>query len=623
MPARAETSCQRVRKDLAWSVVEILRAIWPWARPYWRYAVAALAAMVVSVTAGLAIPLLTSRVIDQGIATGDSSYVFETIAVMVAISLAAMISSAASSVLSVRLAFNTVTDLRRDLYAQAQRLSFGNYDRLSTGEVLTRLTSDMTRVNQLLTMGLSFVSQIPFLFFGSLLAILAIDPSLVPVVILMLPAIGALVMFILRRSKVLYNAVQQRIDRLNIVVSENIHGAQVTKAFVREDHQTKRIDGIANDLAHQAATVNQLVAALFPTLVCISSLAVAGVIWLGGNNVIDGSLTEGELVAFISYLGMISMPIIMFAFLQPMIAAAAASMNRIEQVLREPPDLPNRDHGARLQETSGEIIFDNVSFCYSRPALEQGSYLEYPSTGPVMPAGGERGAATRDRALHEVSLRIRHGDTVAILGATGSGKSTLVHLLARFYDPTIGCISIGGVDIAYVDEKQLRKYIAIALQEPRLFAGSVAANLRYGLPDASSAQIQKAARDAQAHDFIVELPRGYDSILEPGGSNLSGGQRQRLALARTLVAAPKILILDDSTSAVDMKTEAAIQRSLLSAPDRTTIIVAQRISTALGADEIIVIDCGRVVAQGSHSELLATSALYQAIYSSQLGEPAA
>lgn len=578
-----------------------LAAVWPWVVPYRRYVIAALAGTLVSVAINLLIPLQTARVIDRGITADDGGLVLNTVLVMIGLIAAGVTVSAITSAMAVRMAFNTVTDLRRDLYSHAQGFSFGNLDRLSSGEILTRLTSDITKITTVLTMGLSFVAQTPIMFVGALIAILSIDAALVVIVLAMIPVIGILIWYVLARSGLLYDAVQDRLDRLNTVLQENIQGTEVIKAFVRQQDQIERFDVVADDLADRATAVNQLVASLMPTLIAISSLGIAAVIWLGGNNVIDGTLSEGDLVAFISYMAMVAMPMMMFAFIQPMISAAGASMARISEVLAEVPEVPdsteNLDLAAQLEP--GDIRFDNVCFRYQ---------ANDPST-------------TLDEALSDINLHIPQGRTVAILGATGSGKSTLVHLIPRFYDASAGSVSVGGVDVKALSKSSLRSLVGIALQEPDLFSGTIRDNIRYGRPDATDEEVIAAATAAQAHGFITEMTDGYDSAVQQGGSNLSGGQRQRLAIARTLLIDPAILILDDSTSAVDLETEVRIQEALAAYRDRTVILVAQRISTALGADEIVVLDRGRIAAHGTHAELLDSSPVYQEIFRSQLGEP--
>ncbi len=556
---------------------------------------------LISVAINITIPLQTARVIDDGIAKGDSRVVAEVVILMVILIIVGMIIAAATTAVAVRLAFNTITDLRRDLYDHVQSLSFANLDKLPSGELLTRLTSDMTKVQTVLTMGLSFIAQAPLMFIGSLAAIIALDAGLTVIVAFMVPVIAIIVWYVVRRSSVLYDAVQTRVDRLNSVLSENITGAEVVKAFVRQRHEIARFDLVADDLADQATKVNQLVASLMPTLIALSSFGIAAVVWLGGNNVMDGSLSEGDLVAFISYLAIVAMPLMIFAFVQPLLSAASASMARIEEVLREVPSVPEADDGIDLAEQPrpGDIRFEGVRFDYGTSGTNANS------------------------ALVDVDLQIEQGTTVAILGATGSGKSTLVHLIPRFYDATAGIVRVGGVDVRQLSKTSLRRHVGIALQSPQLFSGTVMENLRYGRPEATDDQVLEAAKTAQAHGFVSEMTDGYDSVIEQGGANLSGGQRQRLAIARTLVTDPSILILDDSTSAVDLETEAQIQEALAAYEDRTVLIVAQRISTALGADEIVVLDDGSVCAHGTHDDLLQTSEIYREIFTSQLGEPAA
>lgn len=583
-----------------------IRHIWPWLKPYRSLAALALAGTLVSVLINLSIPLQTARVIDEGIATGDAGVVRRVVILMVALIVGGMVVSALTTAIAVRLAFNTITDLRRDLYDHVQGLSFANLDRLPSGDLLTRLTSDMTKVQTVLTMGLSFIAQAPIMFIGSLVAIVALDAGLTVIVAFMVPVIALIVWYVIRRSSVLYDAVQGRVDRMNAVLSENITGAEVVKAFVRQRHQINRFDDVADDLAHQATMVNQLVASLMPTLIALSSFGIAAVVWLGGNNVIDGDLSEGDLVAFISYLAMVAMPLMIFAFVQPLLSAASASMARIDEVLRHVPDVTPVANGIDLAELHepGDIRFENVRFSYHGSGDD--------------PIDGD------DCALDGVDLHIRSGTTVAVLGATGSGKSTLVHLIPRFYDTTSGVVRVGGVDVRELDKTSLRREVGIALQSPQLFSGTVMENLRYGRPEATDDEVIAAAKAAQAHEFISEMTGGYDATIEQGGANLSGGQRQRLSIARTLLTNPTILILDDSTSAVDLETEARIQEALASATagrTRTVVIVAQRISTALGADEIVVLDAGSVCAHGTHDELMTTSAIYREIFASQLGEP--
>lgn len=571
-----------------------LRLIFPWLGPYRRQATLAIAATVTVVGINVAIPLLTARIIDDGIAADNLGVVTSTTLLMVTLVVAAIGFSIAASILGVRVAFGVEADLRADLYRHIQTLSFANLDEIETGELLVRLTSDITKVRQVYAFGLSFLAQAPLAFIGSMLAMLALDVQMAAIMVVLLPITSLITWYVARRSDVLYELVQNKLDRLNTVLRENLAGAEVVKAFVREHHEARRFRAVNQDLTDYATRVNQLVAALFPALLGVMNLGVAAVIWIGGIAVIEGRMTEGNLVAFINYLLATTFPIVMFAFIQPMLSAAGASARRINRVLRTKPAVVAHPDPTTLGTPRGHVRFEDVTFGY----------------------GGQ------EPVLEGVNLDIQAGKTVAVLGATGSGKSTLVNLIPRFYDVTGGRVTIDGVDVRQLSKDELRRNIGVSLQRAVLFSGTIRDNIRYGRPEADQDEVELAARAAQAHEFVSELEDGYDTMLEQGGSNLSGGQRQRLAIARALLVDPVILILDDSTSAVDVETESFIQDAMARlARDRTTVLVAQRISTALGADEIVVLDEGQVVACGPHQDLIRSSELYRDIFRSQLGEP--
>lgn len=571
-----------------------LRLIFPWLGPYRRQATLAIAATVTVVGINVAIPLLTARIIDDGIAADNLGVVTSTTLLMLTLVVAAIGFSIAASILGVRVAFGVEADLRADLYRHIQTLSFANLDEIETGELLVRLTSDITKVRQVYAFGLSFLAQAPLAFIGSMLAMLALDVQMAAIMVVLLPITSLITWYVARRSDVLYELVQNKLDRLNTVLRENLAGAEVVKAFVREHHEARRFRAVNQDLTDYATRVNQLVAALFPALLGVMNLGVAAVIWIGGIAVIEGRMTEGNLVAFINYLLATTFPIVMFAFIQPMLSAAGASARRINRVLRTTPAVVAHPDPTTLGTPRGHVRFEDVTFGY----------------------GGQ------EPVLEGVNLDIQAGKTVAVLGATGSGKSTLVNLIPRFYDVTGGRVTIDGVDVRQLSKDELRRNIGVSLQRAVLFSGTIRDNIRYGRPEADQDEVELAARAAQAHEFVSELEDGYDTMLEQGGSNLSGGQRQRLAIARALLVDPVILILDDSTSAVDVETESFIQDAMARlARDRTTVLVAQRISTALGADEIVVLDEGQVVACGPHQDLIRSSELYRDIFRSQLGEP--
>jgi ATP-binding cassette subfamily B protein len=390
--------------------------------------------------------------------------------------------------------------------------------------------------------------------------------------------------------------VQQKLDKLNQVMQENLAGIRVVKAFVRVEHENSRFDRANVDLTTQTIKVMQLLALLMPTMTFIVNLGIVGIVWFGGNLAIGGDLTVGKIVASFNYLSFSLFPILMLGMMIGPLSAADASAGRIWDVLDSPPDVPNHPRVATLSGVQGRIVFENVCFNYD-------------------------GQDCREAVLKDINLVVEPGHEIAILGATGSGKSSLIHLIPRFYDVTGGRVTIDGIDVRDLPLDVLRAQVGVALQEAVLFSGTIRDNISYGRPDATEEQIVAAAKAAQAHDFILSFPDGYDALIGQRGVNLSGGQKQRIAIARALLVQPKILILDDSTSAVDVETETKIQAALDDLMvGRTSMIIAQRISTVLNADKIVVLDRGQIAAVGTHTELMASSPIYQEIYQSQLGD---
>jgi len=413
------------------------------------------------------------------------------------------------------------------------------------------------------------------------------------------PVIVVFVWWFARKARPLFEWVQKRLDRLNTVLQENLAGVRVVKAFVRERHEIDRFEDANVKLMAKNIQVMRLVAILLPTMILILNLAVVGALWFGGNAALAGDLTVGKIVASINYLTFALFPLMMLAGMLAPIAAADASASRILEVLEADPKVQEKENARILDAPSGRIEFEQVEFSYADDG--------------------------RDAVLQDVSFVAEAGETVALLGATGSGKSTLIHLLPRFYDVTNGRITLDGIDLRELTLKSLRSNIGIALQEAVLFGGTIRENVAYGRPDATDEEILQACEAAQATDFVQALPEGLDTVIGQRGVTLSGGQRQRLAIARALLVKPAILILDDSTSAVDIETEVRLQDALdrlisESTESTTRFIVAQRISTVLLADKILVLEHGRIAACGTHEELLATSPIYQEIYESQLGE---
>ena len=555
--------------------------------------------MLGMVVADLLIPRLTQRIIDVGIASQDLSVIWSTALIMLAAALTSALFALANNYFSVRVAQSFAHDVRSALVRKVQSFSFGNLDEVKTGQLLTRSTSDVNMTQMIVMMSLRILTRAPVWVIGAVAMLILTSRTLALMLLAFVPVIALFILWFARKVQPLFLLVQKKLDRLNTVLQENLAGVRVVKAFVREKHEVERFGDANTELMNRNIQVMRLTAVLLPTMTLILNLGVAGAVWFGGISSLGGDLTVGKIVASINYLMFALFPMMMLAGMIAPVAAADASASRILEVLDSDPKVASKPNAKRLEAPKGRIAFENVSFGY------------------------QNGAS--DKVLCDVSFVAEPGETVAILGATGSGKSTLIHLIPRFYDVTEGQITLDGDDLRDLDIHSLRQNIAIALQEAVLFGGTIAENIAYGRPDATEKQIRGAATLAQAADFIEELPDAYDTVVGQRGVTLSGGQRQRIAIARALLVKPKVLILDDSTSAVDIETEIRLQDALdrlISESEHTTtrFIVAQRISTVLLADKILVLDRGRIEAIGTHRELLKTSRVYREIYESQLGE---
>jgi ATP-binding cassette subfamily B protein len=482
-------------------------------------------------------------------------------------------------------------DVRGALFRRVQAFSFANLDGMETGQLVTRLTNDVTQVQEAIVMVLRMMVRAPLLLVGSLVMGILTAPRLAFLPLVLMPVELAALAWIVARATPMFTRVQERLDRLNETLQENLAGVRVVKAFVRAEHEEARF-GKANDgLVETAVRAGRTVAVTQPFLMMTMNLGVIGVLWFGGSRVARGAMSTGQIISFVNYLTTALWSLMMVSQLVIMLSRAVASSRRIQEVLDTVPAMADPPE-PRTWRPAGRVVFEDVTFAY-----DDGE--------PV---------------LRGVSFTAEPGRTVAILGATGSGKSSLVHLVPRFYDATSGRILVDGIDVRDLRQEDLRRSIGIALQETVLFSGTVRDNIRWGRPDATDDEVIAAARAAQAHDFILELPGGYDAPVGQRGANLSGGQKQRIAIARALLVRPAVLILDDSTSAVDVETETRIQESLEgTAHPPTRIVIAQRISTVLRADTILVLDDGRIVAEGTHAELLAASPIYRDIHDSQLG----
>jgi ATP-binding cassette subfamily B protein len=573
-------------------------ALLPFVRPYWRRAVAAILLLGALVVFDLAIPRLIQVIIDQGIAARDRAVVLQTALLMLGLSAASTLIAIGNNYLSVFVGEGFARDLRDALFARIQAFAYADLDRQSTGQLLVRLTSDVAAVRQVVQISLRIGTRAPLLMLGSVILMLQTSPSLALTLLPLLLITLAIIAFFLVRMEPLFRSVQQMLDWLNTVLQENTAAARLIKAFVRADHEAQRFERANQAYTGVSVRVMQILSTLHPALTLCVNVGMVIVIWAGGLQAIRGGLSLGQIVAFTNYLLTTMGPLMLMVMLANMWASGIASAKRIDEVLATDPAIQNAPDAVALPAGSpGRLVFERVSFAY--------------------------GAEGAEPVLADIDLVVEPGQTVAILGATGAGKSTLVNLVPRFYEASAGRILLDGVDVRQLRQEALLARIGIVPQETVLFAGTVADNLRYGAPAASEADMLAAARAAQAHDFIVTLPQGYETRVEERGVNLSGGQKQRIAIARALLMQPQILILDDSTSAVDVETETRIQHALWSREGGrsrpTNLVVAQRISTVLTADKIVVLDRGRIVAEGDHAGLLRTSPIYREIYESQLG----
>jgi len=572
-----------------------IRKLLVFLRPYRRWAVLAPLLMVLEVAMDLMQPRMVQRIVDVGIAQLDISVVLHTGLMMIGLALIGVVGGVGCTVFSVLASQGFGTDLRDTLFAKVQSLSFSNLDELETGQLVTRLTNDITQVQEMVSMALRMMVRAPLLLIGSLIMAILTSPRLALLLVVLGPLVLTALVLIIRKAYPLFGAVQRRLDDVNTVMQENLAGVRVIKAFVRGAYENQRF-GVANDaLTRQSIRAVRTSAVAMPAVMLGMNLGLVGAIWFGGVQVVRAEMQVGQLVAFINYLMRTLMSVMFVSMLTMRLARAQASAERIQQVLDSEPEVQDRPDALPELDECGEIVFDGVTFSYDHDR--------------------------HDPALKDITFRAAPGQTVAVLGATGSGKSSLIHLIPRFYDATQGRITINSVDVRDVSQAALRRSIGIALQEPVLFSGTIRDNIRYGRPDATDEEVIAAAKAAQAHDFIVGFPDGYDTVLGQRGVNLSGGQKQRIAIARALLIDPAILILDDSTSSVDAETEARIQEALDEVmKERTSFIVAQRISTVLNADKILVLEDGQIAAEGTHSELMAFSPIYREIYDSQLGD---
>ncbi len=541
----------------------------------------------------LYLPTLMADIIDKGVVTGDTAYIWKIGAVMLGITGVGALAAVAASYYSSKASMGLGRDIRRQVFNHVERFSLQEFDQVGTASLITRTTNDITQVQQVVIMMLRMVVSAPIMFIGGLIMAVSKDAKLSLVIVAAMPVLVISILLILWKGVPLFGKVQKRLDRLNLVLRENLTGIRVIRAFNRERDEQVRLTKANADLTEVSIKVNKIMAFLMPVMMLVMNLTVVGVIWFGGIRIDNGGMQIGDLMAFIQYVMQIMFALVMASVMFVMIPRAAVSAKRINEVLEMTPTMI--DEGTQTADREkGTLVFDRVTFRY--PGAET----------PV---------------LSDISFAARPGEVTAVIGGTGSGKSTLVNLIPRFYDVTEGSIRVNGVNSQELPQEELRSKIGFVPQKALLFTGTIAENIRFGKEDATDEEVAHAAHIAQATDFIERMPDGYEARIEQGGSNVSGGQKQRLSIARALVRRPDLYVFDDSFSALDFKTDAALRKALREETrEATVLIVAQRVSTVIDADQIIVLDEGKVAGIGTHDELFADNAVYQEIVKSQLSE---
>ena len=552
--------------------------------------------MLLEVAMDLAQPMLMSRIIDVGVKNGDKAYIVWMSIGMCLCALIGIVGGVGNMYFSTKAGYGFARDLRSAVYRKIQSFSFANVDNFKTGSLITRTTNDVTQIQNAFTSCIRMLVRSPFLCIGGIVSVLMISPKLSLVVLTAVPFLVILIVFLLNKGRKLFSSMQKKLDRVNTVMQESLSGIRVIKAFARSEHENNKFRNANGDLTEASMKAMRMMSYAFPMVGFIMNVTMILMYLFGGKMVFTCQLQPGEIMAFSNYITQILMSLTMSSFTLMFLSRAGVSFRRVNEVLDTKSDIYDGGN-TDLKIKKGEVEFRNVSFSYP----------------------GQAG----DPVLGNISFTAKPGETVAILGATGSGKSTLINLIPRLYDVTKGSVLIDGVDVRDYTLDNLREGIGYALQENVLFTGTIEENLRWGDEDASSEKIAKVADIAQADSFVEKLPDRYETVLGQRGVNLSGGQKQRLCIARALMKDPKILILDDSTSAVDLTTEAKIQTALRNVfSEMTVFIVAQRISSVMDADKILVMENGSIIDSGAHNELISRCSVYREIVSSQLGEEA-
>ena len=570
----------------------MLKKLAPYTRGYRWYILLGVLCSVGEAVLELELPQAMSAIVDVGIANGDRSYILLTGVKMFLMAMAALACGVGAAVMAAKAAMGFGANIRQAEYEQVQRFSFANIEHFSTASLITRLTNDVASVQMTLFMGMRICVRAPVMLVTALIKTMEISLSLSQVFLVAVPLLAVAVVIVIRYVGPFFTALQNATDDLNLVVQENLNAVRVVKSFVREDEEEQKFRTRSDKLRDTAERAFGFVVMFMPIMILIMGGTIVSLMWLGGHQVAAGTLLSGDLLAFFTYASEILMSLMMVSMVLMILTRAIACGKRIVEVLDEQPQITDAQADPALTVENGDIRFDHVYFKYHTTA--------------------------EDWNLTDIDLHIESGMTVGILGGTGSAKSTLVSMIPRLYEVDEGAVYVGGRNVKDYTMEALRSGCAMVLQKNTLFSGTIRENLRRGRADATDAEIEEACRMACADEFIQRMPDGYDTYIEQGGTNVSGGQKQRLCIARAILRRPKVLILDDSTSAVDTATDAKIRGALKTAlPGATKLIIAQRITSVMDADMILVLDDGRVVGQGTHAQLMESCEIYREVYESQ------
>ena len=571
-------------------------------KPYWVYFVLGPLCMIVEVIGEVFIPKLYSQIINNGVNNHNVGYIVGMAALMVGVSVLMLLGGVGGAYFGAKASVNFGANLRQDLYNKVQKYSFANIDKFQTGSLVTRLTNDVTQMQNMVNMLLRMCLRAPGMMIGAIIMAVIMNARLALILAVIMPFMIIVLFFLIKYAFPKFGIMQTKLDALNTNVQESITNIRVVKSFVREDHQRKTFAKANKDLKDTGISAMNVMIIMMPLMMLFMNLASLAVVWFGGQEVMDtvinatGGMDVGDLSAFLTYITQILSSLMMLSMLFVFSSRALASSKRVREVLDEVPDIDDANAAdADRKVTNGDIEFRNVVFRYYK--------------------------TSEDPVLDHINFKVRGGQTVGIIGSTGCGKTTLVSMIPRLYDADEGEIIVDGVNVRDYSLKNLRDGVGMVLQKNVLFSGTIAQNLEWGDENATQDEIVSAAEKAQANGFVSAMKDGYDTVLDQGGTNVSGGQKQRLCIARALLKKPKILILDDSTSAVDTATESRIRTALKTDLAGTTkIIIAQRISSVMDADEIIVMSDGRITGIGKHDELIRSNEEYREIYISQTGK---